>query len=775
MADSVFGRLSREYATCLFNKGRTYYFMNKYADAMPLYVEARDIQEKVLGTNNPDYAWTLNNIAAIYWSEGRYELAEPLFLKAKDIRLNTLGENHPDYAASVNNLAAQYYSVGRYESAGPLYFEAKAIQEKSLGKENIEYAKFLNNLAVLYMDMGHYETAEMFYLEAKAIGEKLFGKEDPFYAICLNNLGNLYWIMGHYGSAEINYLEAQSIQEKKLGKKHLEYIKNLNNLAVFYMENGRYEVAEPLYLEVLSAIGKGDADYAACVNNLATLYFEMGRYDASEPLFQEAKDAQAKIVGKNHPNYSRSIHNLGSLYHKQGKYELANNMFLEAKAIFEAISEKEHPYYVINLSSLAALYGQTGHPDKAIPLFIEANNLQRDRLLKSSRYLSEKELSKYALIFVKDIDNYFSFVQSQTSSGSQVIGIGYNIALFHKGFLLEAVNRRNNLLQSDTTATRLSNLQKSYLRRLSREYAKPVAKRDTVHIAEWQDKANTFEKELVRSVAGLDDLVKQVYWQEVQQKLPADAAAIEFIHYRYYNSGPTDSTLYAALVLLPSDTAPYFIPLFEERQLKAHLHRPGLSEKLVLKELYGNSPEFRHLIWDPLEPLLRDVKTIYYSPSGLLHRLNPAALLDESNQTLSEGRQWVRVGSTRELVTGYLANQSFAHTPKGLIADPPLSAIVYGGITYDMDSLAYAAANPFERMDSTGYDQPKDGNFRYIQTDHSGINMRSSNPDGSWDPLSSTGREADEVSALLGAAGFRIMVQKEFFASEERIKQIGVH
>jgi len=236
--------------------------------------------------------------------------------------------------------------------------------------------------------------------------------------------------------------------------------------------------------------------------------------------------------------------------------------------------------------------------------------------------------------------------------------------------------------------------------------------------------------------------------------------------------------MYAALVLLPTDTTPHFIPLFEERQLQALFTTPGLDEELIVKDLYANRPAFRQLFWQPLEPLLRNVKTVYYAPAGLLHRINPAALLDDNKQRISAGRQWVRLGSTRELVTGHLADRSFARTPapQPSGAATPLTALVYGGIIYDMDSLAFAKANPIAAVDTTSSLQGKDGNFRYTITGQPPIvskGLRGGGEDG-WAYLDSSGVEASAVNALLRRAGFRTELQKGLLASEERFKKVGV-
>jgi tetratricopeptide (TPR) repeat protein len=101
--------------------------MGENAKAEPLYLQAKEIQKKVLGENHPLYATSLNNLAELYNSMGEHAKAEPLHLQAKEIQKKVLGENHPSYATSLNNLAALYYSMGENAKAEPLFLEAVKI------------------------------------------------------------------------------------------------------------------------------------------------------------------------------------------------------------------------------------------------------------------------------------------------------------------------------------------------------------------------------------------------------------------------------------------------------------------------------------------------------------------------------------------------------------------------------------------------------------------------------------------------------------------------
>ena len=140
--------------------------MGNYQKAEPLYIEAKTIREKVLGTEHPNYATSCNNLALLYESMGNYQKAEPLYIEAKTIQEQVLGTEHPNYATSCNNLAVLYDDMGNYQQAEPLYIEAKTIDEKVLGTEHPSYATSCNNLAALYQSMGNYQKAEPLIIEA---------------------------------------------------------------------------------------------------------------------------------------------------------------------------------------------------------------------------------------------------------------------------------------------------------------------------------------------------------------------------------------------------------------------------------------------------------------------------------------------------------------------------------------------------------------------------------------------------------------------------------
>lgn len=160
-------------------------------------------------------------------------------------------------------------------------------------------------------------------------------------------------------------------------------------------------------------------------------------------------------------------------------------------------------------------------------------------------------------------------------------------------------------------------------------------------------------------------------------------------------------------------------------------------------------------IWQPLEKYLEGVSTVYCSPSGLLHRLNLAAIPTEKGKTFSDRRQLVLLGSTRFLVA------PISETP-----NTTNDAYLAGGIRYESDSTAMASVNrntATDRSLALPYDAPR-------FTSDSTYATRS----GVFDYLSATATEAREIGQILSASGIRVRIDTGYYATEEAFRRLGV-
>ncbi len=744
--EMVFGKVHTQYASMLNNLAKLYYITYQYNKAELFFIEARSIREKIGTKNNLELAMTLNDFALLYWKTGKLIEAESICFEAQKVIMTIGNENHPLYNTNLSNLANIYSSMCLFEKAERIYLESKILQERNSGKNTQNYANTMNSLGSLYLTVSNFEKAESIYLEAKSIIEK--DKRDPTYAALLNNLGILYSNILDYKKAELYYLECKSIREKELGTEHLLYAQILNNLGVLYLKMSHREKAESFHVEAKTIRekiqGKEHTDYAESLNNLAIVYFSGSDPAKAEPLLLESLAIKEKKLSKNHFEYAGALFNLAKLYDKLRDYNKAASLYLESKRIRENILGKGNLEYVEIINNLAKLYCATGNNTNAEPYFLETSSIQKSLLLKTTRHLSERELSSYTQKFTAGLSQIYSF--AHTKSG--ISPTCYDNTLFYKGFLQNAAARVNRPILPDSATTEQYYLFKSLHRRLAAEYAKPIAERKNVDTLE--NRANELEKELTRKIAGYGEALRQVNWQEVQGALKPNEAAIEFVHYNYWNKRETDSVMYAALVLRPGMAQPLFVPLFEEKQLTALLDPKGKTPDVFYKSRYtyeDGGKSLYQVVWGPLEAHLQGAKKVFCSPSGLLHRLSLADLPAGSKANVGDNYEISIIGSTRQLVV----NQSGENSTK--------TALFFGGIQYDMDSTAY-----FNASDT------RSGNG--MRGAPAGFYADSTLRGGSWKYLPGTEKEAIELSQTAKSKGFESQVLLGFTASEERFKAL---
>ncbi len=764
---AAYGRSCSMHGWLLFNK-------LQYLEAEKWYLEAKAIQAKVLGKGHLIYAATLNRLAFLYLRLDNNEKAESLYLEALAIREVALGKAHPSYCETLNNLAWVYENKGQYEKSEAFYLQSKEIFEVRLkDKEHHAYMACLNNLAIVYFFMGNYEKAEALYLEVKAIRGKISGKEHEEYGRVLNNLSLVYAEMGNYEKAEALLVEAKTIRGKALGKEDPDYAESVSNLAMLYDEMGNFVHAEALYLEnnaiLEKSVGYESHLYAGGLSLLGEHYVRMGDYKKAEPLLLEALAIDEKIVGNQHHYHAYNLQALAYMHQNLNNFEKAALLSSAAKTIQEKVLGKGNLYYRYTVGRLADLYRAMGNYEEAETLYDELGHLNQSMITKALHHLSEREMNNYLIKFSATQNQILSFVQTPAAKGLSTVRTAYNNTLFYKGFLLNAYTQVKRLALSDSVTTEKFNLLKSYERRLAAEYANPIAERDSIKVATLETEANDLEKDLARSIAGYGETMQQVKWQEVQQHLQPGEAAIEFVHYRLYRHKETDSTIYAALILRPGWAQPRMVTLFEQRDIQPLL--AAANTAALAGQLYATRGSKKgegivipgqkmaglyQLLWAPIDSLLSGATTIYYAPSGLLHRLHLGAItLPDTNQVLADCYALVQLGSTRSLAVGTKASQPVVRAR---------TATLFGGLRYDAPT-----AIPAKPATDSAQAAP-------ISPAYDVVALRSTLGDrgvNTWNYLAGTEKEVKNVSTSLKKAGYSVRSLGGHDGTEAAFKMLG--
>lgn len=488
----------------------------------------------------------------------------------------------------------------------------------------------------------------------------------------------------------------------------------------------------------------------------------MGKYDIAVQLCRQALEVRKNKSGEKSPDYAASLNSLGELYMQKGKYDTAALLLRQSLTIRKQVLGNEHPDYVKSLNSSGLLNIASGDNTNAAALLVEANHIALKLFLRTYTSLSEQE----KLNLINEEYLQFSYLPSllfknptmPPASLQQV----YTNAMILKGMVLEDQQQvLTRIRKSDDSATlKIFGQWRNNKSFLGQQFLLPVNQR-VAYLDSIKTHTNSLEQQLSRASAIFRNMRQSetITAKIIGKKLKEGQAAIEFLMFRLYNRKWTDSTLYAAIVLLPGDSAGRFIPLFEENQLQRLLKLSAKGDAWAVNKLYsgvmqtgirsdstGNS--LYRLLWKPLEKYLTNVNTIWYAPVGLLHRIAFNALRCDSAHLLLDKYHLMQVFSTRSLAL-----------PHPVISKPA-SICVWGNIQY----------NKTDTTQSQAFTKVQSG----INATASSFNFYPSNERRSknepWQPLPGTKLEMDSLKYLFKDSGISIFTASDTNATEERFK-----
>jgi len=709
---NLFGENDLKYANSLRNLAQIYLESGDYTKADKFNNQSLDIIKRQKGENK-DYVFNLNILADQYNRLGDYTKALNLYLEALNIRKAVLGEDHPDYLTSISFLASQYNRMGKYDKAETLFLKALNITKKNLGEENISYIRILNNLANLYNNLNFYSKAEIFYTQTLTLTKKILGEENIDYATYLNNLAQVYIKVSNYVKAESLMMQSLNILKKILVQSDFKYGISLNNLAELYSRTKNYSKAEEIYLEALSitknALGENHPDYAFTLDNLASLYDDLGEYSKAESLHIKAINIRKKYLGDEHPLYATSLGNLAYNYEHNNNSKLANIQYESSLRIIKK-------NWLTNLSFL--------------------NSIEADKFINTNEF---------------EFDSRLSFLSRHPQESVKSELFDFNILkkniLFNTNHLLEKTI--SNL--KDTSIQLKWKYYKEISFKINKQIGQPT--KDLDLLPELKKQKDSLEKEILVSLPDFKLVLSnnKTSWNDIKSKLTTYDVILDFVSFRYYNVKWTDTIFYGAFLIRPEWNEPRFIKLFNEEQLASLFDSSNTSYSI--NNLYCDNngaidstcnTNIYNLIWHPIDSLLKGVKKVYISPSGLLNRVSFSAIPTPEGDRLIDRYSIEQLSNIRTIAE---TNESQKDSIK--------SMLLIGGANFDIEPTFSNKSN-----------------INYVSTDTLFSEVRSLHG-SKWSYLAGTENEVSAIKNIASPNKMALSLLTGVNASEENFKKIG--
>ncbi|MCF8297133.1 MAG: CHAT domain-containing protein [Saprospiraceae bacterium] len=672
-----YSKMFYEFAMLLF-------YENKYKTAYPILQKFESgYEDYSFNEDNELYPEFLSNLAYTEWMLGKTHMASIHYRDAQNSALNEENEKSIlKYAEMGLKYSEFLITTNDYRNAEVTLYDIKVNLEEYDLLYSFEYAEMLRMYANLYNSTGNYILAEKYAKQALVLAENSkFLKQQNYdefvqtYAEILSEKG------GNRQSQLANLYRADSLFSVALEFN----TKNKNDYSIIYytiwQSMMRYDIAQLTddkinSLNILTQVesvlssnidlikttfGENDPTYASSVQLQALVKIGLAKYlNKSAALkeylvvlgkMQEATEIYKLVYGGDNSNvdYLQSLNNEALLHFiiSNNNPELSESELKIAKQIFDNVIKYTYDYVFENFS-----------------------------------FMSEKEKELFFATLNNRFEGFYSYALKSKFLKPENTADVYNTILKNKGLILKSSTALKNQVYENGDPDLISKYEE-WLKMKDKLAQINLAANQNDNFKNNEDKRivdteelNNLEKEIVQSVSinSLERL-KDIKWENIKNDLDSNEAAIEFIHFNLWNRGFTDSTIYCALIVKAESQYPEMIPLFEEKQLLLLIDKETSGSYSFVKKLYGEDSKLYDLIWKPLEGSLKGVKTIYLSPTGLLHKISFPAICKKQNIHLCDNYN-INTQST----TGKV------HAPENSAIDTNLTADIYGGINYNTDS-----------------------------------------------------------------------------------------
>jgi len=429
------------------------------------------------------------------------------------------------------------------------------------------------------------------------------------------------------------------------------------------------EAAARMTVEQRRRLGEAD--------QLQTALLELHRKGSDKealPLARRAVAIRKELLGERHPDYTASLHNLAFLLFEQGDLAAARSLFERALEIDKEVLGERHPDYAVSLNSLAYLLAAQGDLVAATRFENQALDLTERRVVEALPTLTERE----QVAFLNEARAYLSLVLELSAGRPVQDRDAYRRVLAWKGLVAEgaAARARAHTPQARVALDVLVPLRE----RLNRTYqARVPAERADEHARQVRD--------LATRVAALEaEVARAVGWKpeapdpgRLANLLPEDSALIDILQYNHTAPPATGKhefrveSRYAAFVVRRGrpitrvelgSVAKIAEPL---NSWRARLRRGGDAEDL--------GRDVAQLVWAPLTPHLKGIRSVLVSPDGDLCFVPWGALPgDEPGSALLRQCAFGVISSARQLAALAAARDGSGPATGGLL--------VVGGVDY---------------------------------------------------------------------------------------------
>lgn len=686
-------------------------FLNDLDQAEIYAKELLSLYENQSGKYNQQYLEGLYSLSKVYVIGGKIEalrlVVEDFETIEKETKKRDKDERNGIYLGYMQG--SLYELLGNYDAAQKVF--AKAF--KKLNRSDKKQKYFVNIdpeiRASVHMFLGELSEAEKILEDAELKKVVRYGENGfPLISTYLS-MSKLRLQQGNLPEAKKMVSKAEAILQDKTSGNNIQLLQAMELQANLDIIIGDRELAynklTELYRRELSVYGKNHFKPAITKIKQSWMAFFLGA-DVEDQIqnVNESLEIIADNLGETHPDYAFGLWMKAALLLEKSEFDAALLCADSGLAIYEDID----PYHemIVRISSLKGdVYAGWGQSDKAeIEYEIalkKANRIYTDQhpaladlkfkvasvkignnddkglkdmeevmraretfLLKDFLFLTQREKQKYYAGISKELQ-YYPFIKLKLDASNSALDDLLEHRMKTKGILLKSKTDFESEILKSGNIGQIEKLkewhdaQSLYTKALMGSESSNTSTDDMATLLR---DAERLENDILQSV-GSDKKRDKRNAQSIQKKLNKDEALVEIVRCINEKYEP----FYYAIVVTSNDIKLAKLPNADamEKDNYRYLQR-SLEFEVDDRTSYS-------VYWQPIDSLLDEkVKSIYFSPDGIYHLINPDMLRSSTaDNYLIDVYKFIRLSNPADVLDIKNTNENVGRSLSSIVIGNP--------------------------------------------------------------------------------------------------------
>jgi CHAT domain-containing protein len=676
-------------------------WLERFPEAQGTLSEARRIRDHESQSTPSNLAHALYLEALLRRWDGRYNEATAWLDRVSQTRL-ARAPDHPDNVATFELKGDLLFLKGDVRQAEQTWTETLTLAERTFGSTHPAVAPLLHRLAIVAQEFGDLTRKRELLERAMQIEP---GLRVPCFAelpAILNDFGTLNNYLGDFQRARTFFIEALAKARQCLGPRHSLTTTIVHNQAVLAAAMGDLAQADALHRQVLRAwserLGADHPFIANALDSVAEVTLSRGRTLEAVQLLERGLRLRTRALGPESPNVAFTLVALagamsetgavgalekvgqaiaiydrgnrpqdpdavaaayllrGSLLLRRGDYEGGRAAFAKALSERERVFGAAHPVTAQARAELASADFGLGSVETAVGAALDAEEVGRNHLRFTIRYLPERQALGYADKRPRGLDLALSAVANGASAERSSV---LDALIRSRGVVLDELGARAQLTaqSADPVLASLNAAAAAARERFANLMLRSLTGGSPVSRANLDDargKKEAAERALAERSASERAEVAQanVGLKDVRAMLPVGSALVAFVRYERttipassVKSAPRTTASYIGFVIRSDTGAVDAVPLGSASTIesavtawRAQVDGRSIAAGIADAErAYRTSgAALRRRIWDPFSGLLQNVSQVFVVPDGAINLVSFAALPIGTNRYLIE-------------------------------------------------------------------------------------------------------------------------------------------